>query len=256
MDRSTRCRSSSSRPPPEELHRAGELSVELAGALQAESGRHEAWRGALARVIARVRAGGDLHESLTELAGAARALAGADLALVIGPRPGRRRPGVLTAEGAPRLVGLPARRQPLSSRLVADVSRNPPVSRMPRMGSAIVVPVTAPTGTIDSLWLMNGPRRPAFDEAMLGLVRSLGELTSLVMGASRAPHGNRERVTLDLHDDVVQTLFGIGMEVQAAALRVGDPELAARLRAAARNVDRVMERLRAHDRESGRAFSS
>jgi len=61
------------------------------------------------------------------------------------------------------------------------------------------------------------------------------------------PAATRSRLALQLHDDVVQTLFGIGMEIQAAALRVGEDELAARLQGAASNLDWLIDRLRHHD---------
>jgi hypothetical protein len=204
-----------------------------------EAARHEMWRDGLARVLAAVLAGRDHCEALAEVAGAARTLAAADLALVIGPRRGRPTPGVLAGDGpaAGRLVGLPARRRQLPCGLLADVWRDPPVSRMPRMGPAIVVPVSVQAAAVETLWVLNAPRRPPFDEAMLALVRRLGEHAAGVLEASPR-----------LHEDVVQTLFGIGMEVQAAAQLAGDGDLGARLQGTAENLDRLMERLRAHER--------
>jgi len=61
------------------------------------------------------------------------------------------------------------------------------------------------------------------------------------------PAATPSRLALQLRDDVVQTLFGIGMEIQAAALRVGEDELATRLQGAASNLDWLIDRLRDHD---------
>src|SRR5207237_7105261 len=104
------------------------------------------------------------------------------------------------------------------------------------------------------VWVLNAPRRPAFDEAMLGLVKSLGEHAAGVLAAAPtwSPAGKpglpgeHDHAARRLHDDVVQTLFGIGMEVQAAAQLATDRDLAARLQGTAENLDRLMERLRAY----------
>jgi hypothetical protein len=116
---------------------------------------------------------------------------------------------------------------------------------MPKMGPAMAVPLKAREGAVETLWVLKAPRRPAFDEATLDLVTSLAEYAAGVLEA-----------TPRLHDDVVQTLFGIGMEVQAAAQLAGDSDLAARLQGTAENLDRLMERLRARDRSPARSAPS
>jgi hypothetical protein len=215
--------------------------------LAADVRRDVAWRGALMRVATAVRAGGPVRGFLGEVAAAARTLADADLALVIGPGDGLRLPTVLAADGdgAGRLVGLPARR----------------ASRLDEMGPAIVVQTRAGLTASQALRVTRTVGRPGFDPAVSDLVERFWEqaanmidhvaMRSIVEG----PAGPRRRRDLGLHDDVVQTLFGIGMEIEAVAQRVGGDDLAARLRGAASNLDWLIDRVRHHDERTLTPFS-
>jgi signal transduction histidine kinase len=93
----------------------------------------------------------------------------------------------------------------------------------------------------------------AAQAGMCRLVENLREPAALMIdrvalrSIDGGPAATRSRLALQLHDDVVQTLFGIGMEIQAAALQVGEDELAARLQGAASNLDWLIDRLRHHD---------
>jgi signal transduction histidine kinase len=54
----------------------------------------------------------------------------------------------------------------------------------------------------------------------------------------------RERIAKELHDGVIQSLFAVGMNLQAVATMSGDPETARRLEAAVDDVDRAIRDLR------------
>jgi len=54
----------------------------------------------------------------------------------------------------------------------------------------------------------------------------------------------RERIAKELHDGVIQSLFAVGMNLQAVAALSGDPETAHRLEAAVDDVDRAIRDLR------------
>lgn len=206
-----------------------------------------AWRGALARIAAAVRSGGPVSDFLGEVAAAVRTLADADVALVIGPGDVHRLPTVLAADGdgAERLLGLPAG----------------PALRLPGMGPAIAVETRAGLTASQALRVMRTERRPGFDVAVSDRVESFWEqaasmidhvaLRSILYG----PAGPRDRLELGLHDDVVQTLFGVGMEIEAVAQRVGEGDLSARLQGAVSNLDRLIDRLRHHDERSLTPFS-
>jgi hypothetical protein len=215
--------------------------------LQADVRLDAAWRGSLTRVAKAVRAGGPIRGFLGEVAAAARTLGDADLALVIGPGDGLRLPTVLAADGdgAGGLLGLPARR----------------ACRLPGMGPAIVVQTRAGLTASQALRVTRTLRRPGFDAAVSDAVERFWEqaanmidhvaMRSIVEG----PAGPRRRRDLGLHDDVVQTLFGIGMEIEAVAQRVGDEDLASRLHAAASNLDWLIDRVRHHDERTLTPFS-
>jgi GAF domain-containing protein len=227
---------------------AAQAGIALANLqLAADVRRDAAWRGAVARVATAVRAGGPVRGFLGEVAAAARTLADADLALVIGPGDGLRLPTVLAADGdgAGRLLGLPARR----------------ACRLPETGPAIVVRTRAGLTASQALRVTRMVRRPGFDAAMSDLVERFWEqaanmidhvaMRSIVEG----PAGPRRRRDLGLHDDVVQTLFGTGMEIEAVAQRVGEEDLAQRLRGAASNLDWLIDRVRHHDERTLTPFS-
>lgn len=233
---------------------AAQAGVALANVrLHWEVTLNEAWRVALDRVAAAVQPGPEAPQPLAEVATAARALADADLALVIGAGCRRGTFRVLAADGtaARRLLGLPARPGPRSFRMIADVSlHEAPVSRLPRMAAGVVVPMRTRTWASETLWVMRTPRRPAFGLVMAGLVGSFAEHAAVLLDqAWSRPNG--ERGTRELHDDVVQSLFGVGMELQAAAMRVREDELSSRLTRAASNLDWIINRMRSHDEGSG-----
>ena len=78
------------------------------------------------------------------------------------------------------------------------------------------------------------------DHAALALDRALAvgdrELLAVL--------SDRERIARDLHDTVIQRLFAVGMQLQAAAL-TGGPEIGERLRASVEDVDDTIRDIRA-----------
>jgi signal transduction histidine kinase len=54
----------------------------------------------------------------------------------------------------------------------------------------------------------------------------------------------RERIGRELHDGVIQALFAVGMHLQAAALRAGDPELEKQLDTTVADIDNAIRDLR------------
>jgi PAS domain S-box-containing protein len=55
---------------------------------------------------------------------------------------------------------------------------------------------------------------------------------------------DRERIGRELHDGAIQSLFAVGMGLQAAGMRAADTDLKARLDAAVKDLDRVIRDLR------------
>jgi PAS domain S-box-containing protein len=54
----------------------------------------------------------------------------------------------------------------------------------------------------------------------------------------------QERIARDLHDTVIQSLFGVGMSLEAASAVAGDPNVSARLDRAVQDIDRAIRGLR------------
>ena len=67
-------------------------------------------------------------------------------------------------------------------------------------------------------------------------LRATSELLSLA--------DERERIARDLHDTVLQRLFGLGLELQALAIRTGKPELTDRVEEAVDEIDLIIREIR------------
>ncbi|MEX0847781.1 MAG: PAS domain S-box protein [Ilumatobacteraceae bacterium] len=67
-------------------------------------------------------------------------------------------------------------------------------------------------------------------------LRTTAELLSLA--------DERERIARDLHDTVLQRLFGLGLELQAVAIRAGDPDLGNRVEEAVDEIDLIIREIR------------
>jgi len=220
---------------------AAQAGMALSNVRLASAARlHAAWRSALTRVASAARTGGPVRGFLGEVACAARVMADADLALVVGPDDEQRLPTVLAADGHGD----------------AHLAVGPGRSQVPKrrgLGRVIAVPAHPGLPARRTLWVMRTAPRPGFDPAMFGLVDSLWEqAANMIDHVALRSAGDGAAATVDglargLHDDVVQTLFGIGMEVQAAAMRVAEDDLATRLQGAASNLDWLIERLRHYD---------
>lgn len=68
------------------------------------------------------------------------------------------------------------------------------------------------------------------------VLRSTSDLLTLA--------GERERIARDLHDTVLQRLFGLGLELQATAIRSPDPAVAERVERAVDEIDLIIREIR------------
>jgi signal transduction histidine kinase len=220
------------------------------------------------REIATAILGGTEPQSVMELvAGRARELVGADLAMVA-TRAAER--GTLTidvadGEHAEQIRGmvLPADQsvsgevistgQPLVLEDAAAGGRAyQPLVKLADMGPAMFVPLVVRGSAFGTLSVTNRGGGRSFDQEDLALVQTFAGQAAVAMEYGRAQQElqrlvvleDRERIAKELHDGVIQSLFAVGMGLQATATISRDPDLQGRIESAVEEMDRVIRDLR------------
>jgi signal transduction histidine kinase len=211
------------------------------------------------------------HESrdvLRLIARRARELAGADLATVAVPDGDGHGLILAVVEGteAERLQGtrftaegtisgeVMASRRPL---ILEDVASDPrvtqPVVSMGNVGPAMFLPLAIPDRVFGTLAVANLTGGPTFTAEDLSFTEVFAAQAAVALDYARiredlkrlAVLEDRERIAKELHDGVVQSLFAVGMSLQAAEAVAGqDAALTPRLTAAVEDIDRVIRDLR------------
>lgn len=105
---------------------------------------------------------------------------------------------------------------------VAGVEWTPP------LGPTIAIPLRVAGDALGALVVARGPGGPVFADAELGMAGEFGRQTSVALAVARGRRDrrrlelaeDRSRIARDLHDHVIQRLFGSGLALQATALRV------------------------------------
>ena len=126
-----------------------------------------------------------------------------------------------------------------------------PMVRLGHMGPAIFVPLIVRGEAFGTLAVANGRGRPTFLPATVLLVETFADQASVALDYSNARQDaeriammdERERIARELHDGIIQSLFAVGMGLQATAL-LGDPEQRDRIESAVTEIDRVIRDLR------------
>ncbi len=119
----------------------------------------------------------------------------------------------------------------------------------PPMGSFLGVPVTAGGQIFGNLYLTDKPG--GFDEADQALVAGLAILAGSAINTAKlneqinelAIVAERERIARDIHDSIIQDLFGLGLALQGLAMRI-DARAAHELNARVDKIDDVITQLR------------
>jgi len=122
----------------------------------------------------------------------------------------------------------------------------------PKMKSFLGAPIVSRGEVFGDIYLTEKRDAAEFDEederAILILAAQAGvaiENARLYEEVHRlAVLEDRERIAKELHDGVIQALFGVGMSLQGAALMSPDEELARRIEGAVSEIDRVIRDLR------------
>ena len=246
---------------------AAQAGVAIANASLYEEAQHQQrWLDALRRITGAVLAGSEDREVLSLICNQAREVADAELATIAGPSQQAAQLTVVAADGAydKRLLGLPVPTEGSVSGAVmrsgrpvvlTDASRDTrtyqPMVALGRMGPAIFVPLLVRGRAIGTLNVANGKGRPPFPEATVRLVETFADQASVALDYGRARReaerialmDERERIAKELHDGIIQSLFAVGMGLQATAL-LGGSEQRERIESAVTEIDRVIRDLR------------
>ena len=235
--------------------------------LYEETRRRERSLDAVREVNTAILSGAARDDVLHLVARRARELAGADLATLVIPtdEPGTLRIAVADGSHAEDLRGMEV---PLEGSVSGDVIKSGrPVSvtdasKDPRayqamiqqghIGPAVFVPLNRggqAFGTLAVAHLTGGA--PFADDAML-VVATFADQAALALEYARVQTelqrlvvmDERERIATELHDGVIQSLFAVGLGLQATALRLTDAEAATRIDEAIGEIDRAIRDLR------------
>jgi signal transduction histidine kinase len=122
----------------------------------------------------------------------------------------------------------------------------------PAMGNFLGVPVAAGGKAFGNLYLTE--KEGGFTDDDVMLVEALSRIAGSAVNTARlqaklrsiAVGEDRERIARDLHDSVIQDLFGVGLGLQGIAEKVTDSAAAATLEEAVDRLDRVVESLRSY----------
>jgi signal transduction histidine kinase len=122
------------------------------------------------------------------------------------------------------------------------------------IGAAVAVPLAVQGQVFGGLAVCRGVGQPPFQSADVRLMETFGAQAAIALEYGRARDelnrravlGERERIARELHEGVIQTLFGAGMELQALATALDDPGSADHLAQAVDGIDSVIRDLRNH----------
>jgi two-component system, NarL family, sensor histidine kinase DevS len=247
---------------------ATQAGVAIANAsLYEETRLRERWLNALRDITNDILGGADVASILVDIAERARELARADAATIAiaGSTPDQL---VVTAAVGARASELQGQPVPAAGSIsgevmrtgrplvLEDVSSDPRahqrIVQLGRHGPALYVPLRVrgrATGTLMVANLKGGRR---FDKQTLQLVETFADQASVAIEYGRAQTDlrrlglmeERERIAMELHDGIIQSVFAVGMGLQGTALLAGSPETAARIESAVDELDVVIRDLR------------
>jgi PAS domain S-box-containing protein len=217
----------------------------------------------------RILRGDPAGEVLALVARRARELIGADIATIAFPTANRQEMVFEVANGAAENQ-LKDSRVPIEhslagavflsgeSLVVVDAATDPRQGLAHELlvavgyGAAIVVPLVAAESVFGALTVANLQSRGSFGESDLRVVELFANQAAVALEYSRvrdelrrlAVVEDRERIGRELHDGVIQSLFAVGMNLQASATIAGPGELQGRLEGAVTELDGAISDLR------------
>jgi len=232
--------------------------------LYAQMRRRQRWLEATAEITTVLLGEVDRSAALRLVAARAREVAGADLTMVLlcGDDADRLTVEVADGPAGAALVGmqLPVEGSELATVLeergLAVASDLSEVADWPvpvASGSALLVPLAAERGPLGVLVVAYEPSSISFTgDPDVALVQTFAGQAALALERSRAQEereqlavlGDRERIARDLHDVVIQRLFGAGMQLQSTIHSANRPDVAARINRVVDDLDTTIRDIR------------
>lgn len=215
------------------LASAAGVALDSARLFETAQGRQRTLEAA-AEISREILAGGDVLPLIVKRV---RQVTGADLAVLLLPAPQQPdRLQVAAADGADA---------PTLGSLVDQVGT--------RAGQALTLPVPGPGGTPPGILLVsrhNGPRGFSLEQqdSAAAFADQVGVALELARQQDQRRRllllEDRERIARDLHDQVIQQLFGEGMAVAGLSARIADKAIAARLEEHVARLDETISAIR------------
>lgn len=210
-----------------------------------ETQRRQRWSSALAEVTS-VLLSGEASDVLAVLAERLAVVIDADLVSVVvtGPEPGTLLVDTARGKDADAVRGriYPAEGtlagRAMSSGAIASTDAQPAgdlFDWQPEAGPTIALPLHTAGQALGVLAISRSPGAPRFSDAELGMATEFASQTGVAIELTRARADRqrleladeRSRIARDLHDHVIQRLFGTGLALQALA--AADPSHASEL---------------------------
>jgi signal transduction histidine kinase len=134
----------------------------------------------------------------------------------------------------------------------ADEKAYQPMVSAGEMGPAMFLPLAVRGVAFGTLAVANPPGGRTFTDDDLALLETFASQASVAIEYGRAQTElnrltvmeERERIAKELHDGVIQSLFAVGMSLQAAATVTRDPDLERRVSDAVSEIDHAIRDLR------------
>jgi signal transduction histidine kinase len=227
--------------------------------LFAESRRRERWSAALAEISSTLLSG-DVDEPLAVVVETVASAVGAELACLVRPLGDGLLIEVARGEGAEAIQGtvVPAEgslvMQALESGAPVVVESIAPREGQPGVASSgptVAVPLFADGRPLGALTIARPVGSERFTTADLEMAADFARQTSVAIAFARARLDRqqlelveeRTRIARDLHDHVIQRLFGAGLALQSAST-LADPALSARITEQVDAIDAAISEIR------------
>ncbi|MEU3465383.1 GAF domain-containing sensor histidine kinase [Streptomyces sp. NPDC006733] len=235
--------------------------------LYEESRRRERWLQATAEVTRTLMAGSPRSAVISLIAGRAREITGAEVAVVALPAPDPRMLRIELAIGrdaaAIRGLTMPiegtlvgaaytAGKSLTSADINVDERTTAKVPRIAGLGAAVAVPIGIGDGLRGVLLLARRSGGTAFLEDEIEPLQGFAGQAAVAMELAERRTGaeqialleDRDRIARDLHDLAIQRLFATGMTLQSAGRFIEHPEASERVRRAVDDLDETIKIIR------------